>query len=379
MYILDKYIVSKTTKGYIFTFLAFLGLYIIVDLFTNLGDFLCNKMPFKVILTYYLHMIPLIFSTISPFSLLITVIYTLAVLNRNNEILGMRVFGFSLFRISAGIITLSIVISFLALFIQEKLSFNSQRKIADITLEYIKGKKVSDKELKNIIFKDKDMLFFISRFIPKSKLLEGVTIYKEDNEGNTKEELVASKIAYINGKWVAKDLTARNLDNKGRYADIIPVFWENKTIDLSLKPENLAVKKSLSGGFASSIFAGASSSLSRDFSSIKKLFKEIQRLKVIKKYGRLPQFIIEFNLKLAQPFFHFFLIIGVLPFALEIKKRKAGLSSLGLWFIFGFAYYVIFSISLSLGKAGLILPHLCVWVAPLCFSIVGVSGLCLSR
>ena len=89
--------------------------------------------------------------------------------------------------------------------------------------------------------------------------------------------------------------------------------------------------------------------------------------------------IIRYNQKIADPLSHFFLIIGILPFALEIKKRKVGLTSLGVGFIFGFIYYFISSFSIALGKSGILLAYLSPWMAPLFFLTIGITGLLLIR
>jgi LPS export ABC transporter permease LptG len=359
MYILDKYIVSKIAKSYLLILFAFIGLYIVVDLFSNLGDFLREKVPFYVTIDYYLYMTPLIFLRVSPFSLLISVIYTFSELNKTNEIIGMRSLGLSVFRLSFPAIIIALLVSFSSLFVQEKILINSQKKIEEIKLEYMRGKDSSSyKEERNIAFRHKNSIFFISRFIPKKNLLEEVIIFKEDSRGNIKEKVVSRKIIYKQNSWIAKNSISYKLDPSGRIVDK-PIYWEERKIELDEKPQNLAIKRS--------IFS--------EFASIKDLRKEIKHLKYIGAYNLLSNLIIEVHKKIAQALSHFFLVIGVLPFALEVKKRKVGLSSLGLGFIFGFIYYVTFSTSLALGKTSILLPQLCAWVAPLFFLIMGISGL----
>jgi lipopolysaccharide export system permease protein len=362
MYILDKYISSRVVKGYLLALCAFVSLYLIIDLFSHLNDLLREQVPLAIIVEYYLNMIPLIFLQVSPFSLLISTIYSFSELNRSNEIMGMRAAGLSVVRLSLPAITVAMLLSVLALFTQERLLLAAQRKTEDIKLEYIKKVHSPRGQQQNIAFRDRNMIYFISRFVPHQNSLDEVVIFKENAEGDLTEKLVARKITYTDNQWVARDVIVYHLDPSGRFLDN-PLFLEETAIDLQEKPQSLIVKKSLYGGF----------------SSLQNLKKEITRLSSIGSSHFLSNLIVEFHRKIAEPFCHLFIIIGVLPFALEVKKRKVGLTALGLSCIFGFIYYGIFSISLALGKVQILVPSLCAWTAPLFFLVIGVSGLYLLR
>ncbi|MBN2483118.1 MAG: LptF/LptG family permease [Candidatus Omnitrophica bacterium] len=362
MYIVDKYILSKVVKGYLLILAAFMGLYVVIDLFSNLSDFLRAGIRWEILLRYYVLTLPLIFLRVSPFSLLISTLYTFTELNRHNEILGMRTMGISILKMALPIIAFAFLVSSGALYLQENLLLDTQRQAEDIKLEYLTQKNPSYKEQRNIAFRDKNLLYFISRFIPQDKSLLDVIIFKESPNGSIAEKMVARRITFIKGVWIASDVVSYNVDAEGAFVET-PFYWKEKIIDLDEQPENLVIKKS--------IFEG--------FTTLKNLHREIARLKRMQMQQLGDNLVIEFHRKLADPFSHIFLIIGVLPFALEIKKRKAGLSSLGIGFIVGFIYYVVFSTSIAFGKAGLVFPFLAPWMAGLFFLIVGLSGLNLIR
>jgi lipopolysaccharide export system permease protein len=338
--------------------LVFVGLYFIADIFSNLSDILKAKPPFSIVIAYYLYMLPLIFLRVSPFALLISVLYTIGELNRNNEIITLRSAGLSVFRISLPAIFLALTLSFFALFIQERVLMNSQKKVDDIKVTFIKKDADLASEETNIAFHSKDMIIFAERLLPKSKTLDGVIIFKEDSEGNIVKKTICKNIVYTNGKWQAQNIIDYNLDAYGNIVDT-PQHWKEKYIDIEEKPEELVFKKS--------IFA--------QFSSLKDLKKEIDRLKKVKGHLQKDKLIIDYHQKLADPLSHFFLVMGVLPIALEIKKRKVALSSLGVGLIFGFIYFYVASLSIAFGKSGFILPILSAWIAPLFFLTVGLTGI----
>jgi lipopolysaccharide export LptBFGC system permease protein LptF len=107
--------------------------------------------------------------------------------------------------------------------------------------------------------------------------------------------------------------------------------------------------------------------------------KEIHQLKKIRAYDKLSHFIIDYHRKFVEPLSHFFIILGVVPLALEVKKRRAAFSSLGLGIICDFAYYSLLFFSIALGKTGMLLPIFSAWLAPLFFITFGITGIFLVR
>jgi len=362
MRILDKYILKRVISSYIVVLFCFIGLHLIIDLFSNLSDFLREKTSIYVILNYYFYLFPLIFLRTSTFSIPISVLFSLGELNKNNEITSMRSSGISIIRLSLPIIIFALLLSFISLFLQERVLIYSQKKVEDIKLEYIKRGYKGEKAERNFVFRHKNQLFFVSKFLPQENSLNDVVIFKEDKQGDIKEKIVCQTVIYDGTKWKAFNVIGYQVDKQGEIVDH-PFYWENLELDLDEKPKTITLKKS---------------SFSQ-FLSLNVLKKEIERLKLTASSGLLYNLIIDYNKKIAEPFSHLFLVIGVLPFALEIRKRKVGLSALGGGFIFGFIYYVIFSVSIAFGKAGIIIPALSSWVAPLFFLVMGISGLVLIR
>jgi lipopolysaccharide export system permease protein len=358
MRIVDKYVLKHVVKSYLFVFLVFVGLFFIADLFTNLADILKAKTPFLILIKYYFYMMPLIFKWVSPYSLLISVLYTYGELNRSNEIITIRTAGISVLRFSFPVIYFAFFISCVAFFVQENLLMGSQKKIDDIKIQFIKQSLSPTTEEKDLSFSSSNMIFFVRSFTLKDKTLRDATIFKEDSKGNIDKKIICKTIVYENGKWTGGDALEYRLDSDGKILDK-PFFWKKLDIELEEKPQEIIYKKTLLSQYA----------------PLKTLHKEIKRLKKIKAYDKLSNFVIDYHQKIVEPFSHFFLIIGILPFALEIKKRKVALSAIGIGLLFGFSYYIFLSISIALGKIGLILPFFAPWLIPLFFLIVGFTGI----
>lgn len=361
MRILDRYITKNVGAGYLFILLLFIGLYFIIDIFSNLSDFLKTKPPISILAQYYIYSIPLIVLRVSPLSLLISTLYSFGELNKNNEIISIRTSGLSILRISAPVIFLAVFVSMSIFFLQEKVLMSSQRKVESIKSRYIEDSP-GNMEEKNLAFSSGDKIFFAEKFAPKDEMLQNVIIFEEGPDRIITKKIICKNMLYEYGFWIGQDVIEYSVDKDGNIGNV-PLSWNTKKIDLKENPKGLIFKKSMFS----------------QFSSLKNLKKEIANLKKLKAEGLLSNLTIDYHQKITDPFSHLFLIIGILPLALEIKKRKVTLSSLGIGFMFGFVYYALSSFSIALGKSGLILPIFAAWTAPLFFLTVGISGLLLIR
>lgn len=337
---------------------VFITLYFIIDISYTLSDILKSKPPVSALATYYLNMIPLIFLTVSPFALPISVFYTFGELNRNNEVLSMRASGISVLRIAFPIIFFSIIISGLSIFIQEKVLITSQKKMEDIKMHSIKKNYGPQSDETNLAFSSMDTIFFVGKFSPQKKTLLDVIMFEENDKNNITKKTIVKSMVYENDKWKARDIMEYRLDSGGNITGN-PVYWARKEIKLDEKPETLVFKKSILFKFA----------------SLKSLKKEIRQLRQVKAFDKLANLTIDYNRKIVEPLSTLFLIIGILPLALEIKKRRAGFSSLGVGIICSFIYYTFMYFGIALGKGGIILAGFCPWLAPLFFVSAGITGL----
>jgi len=362
MRIFDRYLIKNISHSYIFISLVFIGLYFIIDLFSSLSDILESKPSFLIIIQYYLYSMPLIILRVSPLALLISTLYTFGELNKNNEIISVRASGLSILRVAAPAVFFALFISIFTFFIQEKTLLYSQRKVEEIKERFLNKQTDTKIEEKNIAFTSGNMIIFSETFSPSQKTLKNVMIFQEDKNQTIFKKIICKKIMFKDNAWIGKNVSEYNIDAQGELLNI-PVNSKTKKIDLKEKPKELLSKKS--------IFS--------QYYSLNTLRKEIRRLKQIKAGSFLSNLIIDYYQKMAEPFSHLFLIIGILPLALEIKKRKVALSSLGVGFIFGFIYYSFFSFSIALGKSGLIIPFFSAWLAPLFFLTIGITGLLLIK
>ena len=90
MRILDRYIVKSVVSIFIFTILTFCFLYVLIDVTSQLDEFIDRKVPVDIIVQYYISYFPIILSQpISSVACLIAVLFTFSNLNTSNEVVAM--------------------------------------------------------------------------------------------------------------------------------------------------------------------------------------------------------------------------------------------------------------------------------------------------
>ncbi len=90
MSLLKRYILGEFIKTYLLTVCSLVGIFIIIDGFERLDEFVTKNGAVSDFLMYYLLKIPFILSLMAPHSVLLATVITLANLSRNNEFTAMK-------------------------------------------------------------------------------------------------------------------------------------------------------------------------------------------------------------------------------------------------------------------------------------------------
>src|SRR5215471_18831161 len=97
--LLDRDMVYSYVKSYVFCLVSLMGLFIVVDLFTNLHDFTQHRQGVSATLRnigiYYANMTPRIFDRLCEAITLLAAMFTVAMMQRNNELLPLLSAGVS--------------------------------------------------------------------------------------------------------------------------------------------------------------------------------------------------------------------------------------------------------------------------------------------
>ena len=143
MRILTKYLLREFAWPLLYCFDAFAMLWIVMDLFGHLDDFIVNHASFATVFRYYLTLFPEGFVEILPMALLLALLFCLTNLGRHNELTAMRASGVSLARLALPLLGVGALATVVVLAVGERL-VPLARERAGALLSALHGKETRD-------------------------------------------------------------------------------------------------------------------------------------------------------------------------------------------------------------------------------------------
>ena len=95
MTILDRYLIKEILKYFAIVLATVVVIYLAVDFFENIDRFMEAGLPTARILEYFQFKLPLIVVQITPAGILLAVMITFGLMNKNNEIIALKSGGMS--------------------------------------------------------------------------------------------------------------------------------------------------------------------------------------------------------------------------------------------------------------------------------------------
>ncbi|MCX5668723.1 MAG: LptF/LptG family permease, partial [Candidatus Omnitrophica bacterium] len=298
-----------------------------------------------LLVRYYLSYLPIMFVQVSPFACLLSTVYTFGKLNHNNEIIAMRSSGLSIFAIARNALIFGFLISLAVFWINDRfvpISLTENQKIKiQIEEDSIKDKPKKNESIINLtLYGLRNRLFFISKFSPVTKTLEGITILEQDENQNLTKKIIATKGIYQDGLWRFSQCITYKFDHNGQVIDE-PSYLEEEIMSIPETP--------------------------KDFASLRQKPEQmnIRQMQdyiwILSKSGAttvIRNLKVDLYQRFSSPFTSIIIILLGIPFSLLMRKRATGMSAIGVSIIVGFLYYVLDAICLAVGKSGLLMPAL---------------------
>ena len=137
--ILDEYVVREFLTTFFLVLTSFVMLMLVFTFFELVGDILRNHIPMSMVGEYLLNLTPSMLYLIAPLAVLIGVLVTFGVLNRNSEIIAMKATGISLYRLVIPIVTISAILA-VSLFLFDEFYLPQANRRQEALRNTIKGK-----------------------------------------------------------------------------------------------------------------------------------------------------------------------------------------------------------------------------------------------
>lgn len=354
MTILFRYMAREVLKVFVMCFAGLMTVYLVVDFFEKVRRFIRYDAELAAILWYFVCRMPAIAFQIAPLAVLMATLLTLGMLSRSHEITAMRSCGISLYRIAAPFLAVAFAAS-IALFGLSALIM----PYASAQAEYVKSARIEKKSGLATFKADRPWIQAGNRRLlnvqvvdPDGATLRGINLYYLDPDFRLTDIVEAKDIQYGEKGWVMRAGVQRTLLPDGR---VILDTFRLRPIALSQTPE--------------------------DFSTWAKVESEEMTLPALRAYVErlrrdgysFSRMLTDYYGRVAFPFVC--LVMALVGIALSLRRagtRGSGMAvGIGQALVIGFLYWTTHSVSIALGRSGVMVPALAGWMANALFLSFG--------
>jgi len=350
MRILSRYVATAYLKMLFLCLAAFLAIYQVVDFMEKIARFARSDAHWYHIALFFVVKVPEILSQAAPLAVLMATLLTLGTLSMNSELTAMRSCGIGLARITAPILAIALLVSFLSLFIGELVvpsSYAQRTYIQEVLIE----KKSPSMYFRqhNIWHREEGAILRATLFDPATSTLKGITLWELKGTDPARRTDAASGVLDQRG-CILSDAVVREFSN-GEVSSTRKLA--SFKVPLQLKPADLIVLGKYS-----------------DSMTIAQLSRYCDKLKA---GGYDPtRYLAQMHSRVSLPFGCAIMAFLGIPFALRSGRSSGIAFGIGLSLGIGFLYVITNSMIISFGQVGLLPPLVAAWATNFIFLLVGI-------
>ena len=351
MVTVEKYLSRQIFKYFSYILLMVVGIYLIVDFFERIDDFINAEMSFDVVLIYTLFKIPFIIVEIMPVGVMLAIIIAVGLMSKNNEILALKSAGISVHSLLRPVLMVGTAFAMALFFIAEAVVPITMGEANQIWMTKIDNIEYVSTIDKNMWIKGNRTITHINYYDPGKKTIYGLVHNFFDEDFRLIRRIDADNGTYLNGQWQLTRAIEQTLDSDTR--TFRSQFHQTLTEPLELLPDELK-------------------QIARETNEmgVRDIFEYIRQ---VESEGYSANSLwVDLHIKIAYPFAC--IIMCLIGFGVAINPRiKEGLpmgitTGLGLLFLFWISY----SFCVSLGYGEMLPAIISVWVADIVFFCIGI-------
>ena len=346
----DRYLLRQFIRILFISILAFIVIYITVDTFEEIDNFIDHEAKIQDIAQYYIFSIPFILTYVIPVSLLLGTVFSMGIMARRNELTALVASGVSLIRIAAPILIVSILVSFFSAWFNDVVVANANRKKDDIMRYDIEKHTRLNPEVKDNFhyLGERGFVYLAGTYDDRTRSLYDVVVQQFDRN-TLLYRIDAKEAAYEDSLWVFYNGFKRIFTDNG---EEVERFEEHPVPEIQEVPSDFSKKE-----------------VDRENMKFSELRDYVD--KVRRSGGTVEKYLVDLYFKLSFPFAgSIFVLIGI---AFASGKRKQSIASgFGLTLVVAFMYYGVLRVGQTLGHNGVVPPLLAAQLGNIIFLVIGL-------
>ena len=356
--ILDEYVVREFLGIFLLVLSGFVMLMLVFTFFEDIKDILQRNIPLSTVGAYLINLTPDMLYQITPLAVLIAVLVTFGVLNRNSEIIAMKACGISLYRLVIPIVSIAGLLA-VGLFLFDQFYLPQANRRQEALHNIIKGRPpqtVLHPE-QNWIFGqprpgEPGRIFYYQFFDPKINEFANLSIFEFDpSTFALSRRIFATRAVWDSADGTWSFLNGWQRDIAGPNVTEYRPFLKTSFVEIHEDPGYFK-KESLQ---AQEMNFGQ---LDRYISDLRQSGFDTMRLRV------------ELWHKLAYPLMAVVIAVLAIPFALSMGRRSS-LTGIAVAIAVTLAYFVVDGLFGALGNVNYLPAAMAAWSSDILFGLVG--------
>lgn len=355
MKVIDRYLVKQFLSHLSFSLLVFWVIFLVVDIVEHVDLFIDRQAGLFLVIKYYLFYTPYILSLVLPVGMLLSSLFSLGTLAKNNELLAFKSAGISLYRIILPLLILSFILSLVSLSFNELVvPFTNLRKDEIRTEEIDKKKKERGLLFHNVFVQgENNRIFYLGLFDGQRNA--GTQVLVQRFEGNKLiEQIEAKKMSWTGNGWLFENGRYRVFADSAKEGEEekFSSFEKLFRLDLKVKPFAFTKKQKKPEEMG---------------------FGELKNyVEIKKKTGqKTAKELTDLYMKLSFPLINFIIVLFGSPLAAN-PKRSGKAFGFALSLFISFVYYILIRMGQSFGYSEKLSPILATWSANIIFAALGI-------
>ena len=352
---LDRYLAGIFIKNFLVSIFALASVFLFQSL---LGELLERAYPSNQILFYNFLKLPDIIVQMAPPAVLLATVMSLSGLSRTNELVACFSIGVGLRRMVGLFVSLVFMISCVVLVLQDRILPPTYKKRTTYYWREMQKRPDFFLDIKQdkIWYRSKNLIYNLQRFDAKTRAIIGMAVYTFDDEFNLTQVVDAEKAEYTPAGWKLMNGNV-TLFTKGEPFPSTRRFTE-KDLPIAETPRDFQeIDKEVKG------------------LRLKELYQYIHRMKAAG--ADTKAFEVDFHSRISLSFIPIVMCFLGIPFSTRSRREGGMAKDLGFCLGITFFYWLFYSVGLSLGTNGALIPWLSAWLPSIVF--LGVASVLISR
>jgi LPS export ABC transporter permease LptG/LPS export ABC transporter permease LptF len=351
--ILDHYLSREFFIFFFWSIVSCGTLFVLFTLFDLLDDIIRNSIPIGYVLAYFVYLTPQILMWVVPMSVLLAVLISLGILEKNSEITAIKAGGWSLYRIAVPVLFIATGMC-AGLFLMQDYVLPVANIRQDSLRDVIKGRphRLSAGFQRKWIIGDSNRIYNYHYFDGRQDSFVDLNVYEIDLNSISLRQIHAARARIeSSGTWKLQDGWIRDYRSKQNGLDRI--------IEASFYfPEK-------AGYFENEIFQPKESS--------KWTYPELKRyINDLGKSGyNAVELKVELYKKISFPLSCMVMALIGVPFSFSTGKKGA-FFGIGMSVAIAMCYWGVSGLFESMGDYGMLVPALAAWAPNLLFGATGL-------